>query len=106
MPLLVISSRGVGWITTRSPSGRSFVADAVAVANVHSSWDDGITPASARMAGRRPRVRLRPERCGEVPRRGWAGGPRALRRLGPEPQLRRRRRPLLGPRLAALALSM
>ena len=37
MPLLVISSRAVGWITTRSPSGRSFVAETVAVANVHSS---------------------------------------------------------------------
>src|SRR6266446_9508366 len=37
MPLLVISSRADGWITTRSPSGRSFVAETVAVANVHSS---------------------------------------------------------------------
>src|SRR6266550_2189830 len=32
MPLLVISSRADGWITTRSPSGRSFVAETVAVA--------------------------------------------------------------------------
>ena len=39
MPLLVISSRADGWITTRSPSGRSFVAVTVAVANVHSSCD-------------------------------------------------------------------
>jgi hypothetical protein len=46
MPLLVMSSRGVGWITTRSPSGRSFVVDAVAVANVHSSLDVGTLPAS------------------------------------------------------------
>jgi len=29
----------VGSITTRSPSGRSFVVEAVAVANVRSSWD-------------------------------------------------------------------
>src|SRR5215212_6555675 len=46
IPLFVISSRAVGWITTRSPSGRSFVAEAVAVAvaNVHSSWDGGGRP--------------------------------------------------------------
>src|SRR6187399_3292224 len=36
MPLLVISSRGVGWMTTRSPSGRSLVA--VAAANADPSW--------------------------------------------------------------------
>ena len=38
MPLLVISSRGVGWMTTRSPSGRSFFVRvfAVAVAKVRS----------------------------------------------------------------------
>src|SRR5829696_8126395 len=33
MPLFVISSRGVGLMTTRSPSGRSLVEAAVAVAN-------------------------------------------------------------------------
>src|ERR1035437_356988 len=33
MPLLVTSSRGVGWITTRSPRGLSFLLLAVAVAN-------------------------------------------------------------------------
>jgi len=47
MPLFVMSSRGVGWITTRSPKGRSFVVEAVAVANVHSSWDAGVAPVVA-----------------------------------------------------------
>jgi len=68
MPLFVISSRGVGWITTRSPSGRSFVADAVAVANVHSSWDDG-SPVVVLDGGPSGGLgRGRPGRCDEVPR--------------------------------------
>jgi hypothetical protein len=37
MPLLVISSRAVGLMTTRSPSGWSFDAVAVALAKVLSS---------------------------------------------------------------------
>jgi hypothetical protein len=39
MPLLVISSLALGLMTTRSPSGRSLVDVAVAVANVHPSCD-------------------------------------------------------------------
>ena len=34
MPLLVISSPGVGWMTTRSPSGRSFFVIDVATARL------------------------------------------------------------------------
>src|SRR5258708_18859722 len=79
MPLFVISSRGVGWITTRSPSGRSFVVEAVAVANVHSSWDDGVAVVASRWFGAREiGCADGPVRCGE--RRDWApnrpqGGP-------------------------------
>ena len=51
MPLLVISSRAVGLMTTRSPSGRSFVAIAVALANVHSSCDGQGRPSGVDRAG-------------------------------------------------------
>src|SRR6185503_8049283 len=44
MPLLVISSLALGLMTTRSPSGRSLVDVAVAVANVHSSCDGQSRP--------------------------------------------------------------
>jgi hypothetical protein len=71
MPLFVISSRGVGWITTRSPSGRSFVVDAVAVANVQSSWDAELAPASLLDGLGRSRHRL-------VSRTVLAGASRAL----------------------------
>jgi hypothetical protein len=43
MPDFVISSRGVGLMTTRSPSGRSFVEEAVA--KVHSSSDGRARPS-------------------------------------------------------------
>ena len=48
MPDFVISSRGVGLMTTRSPSGLSFEDVAVAVANVLPSLDDRLQPSSRR----------------------------------------------------------
>ena len=80
MPLLVISSAGVGWMTTRSPSGRSFVV-AVAVANVHSSCDGQSRPLGWRSGHRRDRERggdvliLREDRSNAT-RPGAAGNPR------------------------------
>src|SRR6476620_1779900 len=60
IPLLVVSSRGVGWTTTRSPSGRSLVDTAVAVANVHSSCDGRLWPSGMNFGHR-------PDPC-------WSGG--------------------------------
>jgi hypothetical protein len=45
MPLLVISSRALGLITTRSPRGLSFLLVAVAVANAFPPEFGGIVTA-------------------------------------------------------------
>src|SRR6476469_7106855 len=94
MPLLVISSRSLGLMTTRSPSGRSFVAVAVALANVHSSCGgqgrpSGVESADTPAAGLgregdvprnllwRHRVDPRPT-LQPLPRRVGCGGSRCL----------------------------
>ncbi len=90
MPLLVISSRGVGLTTTRSPSGWSLVAVFVAVAKVFPPGDGrgrpnlsivGATRPVDLRAGRAPRWCL----CGRLPVRASGNLLPGQRTTGTEP---------------------
>src|SRR3954453_23168600 len=99
MPLLVISSRALGLMTTRSPSGRSFVAFAVALANVHSSCFGQGRPRASDSWGIGGRVVA-----------GWSDGPEtsvvASQRPLPDPPACLARRRRVWSLRAALALSL
>src|SRR3954447_5862475 len=99
MPLFVISSRALGLMTTRSPSGLSFVAFAVALANVLSSCFGQGRPRASDSWGIGGRVMA-----------GWSDGPEtsvvASQRPLPDPPACLSRRRRVWSLRAALALSL